>query len=76
MTAPNGGSMAGLMACASDLVDSWVKHCKDNKATTPELVAMMLMQNEASTNKVAVLAVLAATAIQRLVVEEIVEDPA
>jgi hypothetical protein len=62
--------MAALMACASDLVDSWVKHAKDNKATTPELVAMMLMQGEGKTNKGGVLAVLAATAIQRLVVED------
>ena len=34
---------------------------------------MLLMQGEGSTNKVSVMAVLAATAIQRLVV---VEDPA
>jgi hypothetical protein len=68
--------MAGLMAHGSDLLDSWVKHTKDNKATTPELVAMLLMQIEASPNKASVMAVLAATAIQRLVAEQIVEDPA
>ena len=66
MTAPQGGSMAELMATGTELIDSWVDHARKTNATTPELVAMMLIQTETVPNKLGVLAVLAATAIQRL----------
>lgn len=59
--------MAQLMAAGSEMVDNWLKHAQDTHATTPELVAMMLIQTETQLNKAGVLAIMAATAIQRLV---------
>lgn len=58
--------MAELMASGSVLVDTWVKHCVDTNATTPELVALMLISLEDGTNKMALMTVLAASAVQRL----------
>lgn len=70
MTAPIGGSMAELMNTGSDLIDAWVKHARETNATTPELVAMLLIQLETNTSRTATLAVLTATAIQRIVALE------
>jgi hypothetical protein len=65
--------MADLMATGSDLVDAWVKHASDTNATTPELMAMLLIQLETQPNKLATLAILAATAVQRVVALEHLE---
>jgi len=67
--------MAQLMAQGGEMVDGWVRHCIETRATTPELIAMLLINNETSPNKVGVMAILAASAIQRLAVETIDFDP-
>lgn len=59
--------MADLMNTGTELVDAWVRHARDTNATTPELVAMLLIQVEAHQSKIATLTVLAATAMQRIV---------
>lgn len=70
MTAPVGGSMADLMNTGSELVEAWVRHARETNATTPELVAMLLIQLESHQSKIATLAVLTATAMQRIVALE------
>lgn len=59
--------MAEIMNTGSTLIDQWVAHAKATNASTPELVAQMLMQLETNPSKVATAVVMAATAIQRLV---------
>lgn len=70
MTTPQGGSMADLMNTGSEMADAWIDHAKHTHATTPELVALMLLHLEHHPNKLGVMTVLAATSIQRLAVSE------
>lgn len=62
--------MTQLMAQGSELVDSWVTHCVEAHATTPELIALMLMNSETSPNRVGLMAIIAASAVQRLAAVE------
>lgn len=62
--------MADLMNTGSDLIEAWVRHARETNATTPELVAMLMIQLETHANKIATLSVLTATAVQRIVAAE------
>lgn len=75
MSLPLGGSLAALMATGDELVDGWLQHCKETHPTTPELLAAMFIQNETNPNKTATLAVLAASAIQRLAAQMFPTNP-
>lgn len=76
MSAPIGGGMTQLMADGGTMVDNWVRHAKETNATTPELIAMMLMNSETTPNRLGIMTILAASAIQRLVVSDMdFDDP-
>lgn len=62
--------MAAMMAKGDELLDSWVRHAQQHNASTPELVAQLLINLEDQQNKTSIAAVLAATAIQRLAAVE------
>lgn len=71
MSAPLGGSLTELMAAGDTLIDQWVDHAKRHNASTPELVAGLLIQFEETPNTKSVLAVMVATAVQRLTSVEV-----
>lgn len=66
MTAPSGGSLTELMSNGDDIVTKWLEHVEKTRATTPEIIAQVFMEMEHVPNKVSLLAVLFATALQRL----------
>lgn len=65
-----GGSLTELMATGDSLVDNWVASAKENNASTPELVANLMLQMDLLPNKSGVFCVMLATAIQRLACAE------
>lgn len=70
MSNPIGGSLAALMADGDALVDNWVASAKEQHASTPELVANLMLQMDMLPNKSNVFCVMLATAIQRLACAE------
>lgn len=70
MEQPVGGSLTELMAAGDGLVDHWVEHATSNHASTPELVAHLMLQFDLMPNKSNVFCVMLATAIQRLACAE------
>jgi hypothetical protein len=62
--------MAQMMATGDDLLDSWIAHAREYHASTPELMALMLIQLESAPNKLTVATILAATAVQRIAATE------